>query len=395
MSELLITDQQEFEDVCSHIRESGVVAFDTEFISENSFRPKLCLVQLATLDQCVAVDPFQVDLTSWWQIMVDGETTIVAHAGREETRFCITNCGQRPVKLWDVQIAEGLQSNSYPLSYERLILRVMGKRLNSSETRTDWQRRPLTARQVEYALDDVRFLIEVYDRQCHGLESRGRLAWATEESERMIDDMVAERHDDKWRKLSGVRRLNRRQLAVVQELYRWRANVAEERDQPARRVLRDDLVIDLARRQPQTESELMRSRDMNRTNYRRHAAEMVECVRVALEVPEDELPEKFRKDDSGTDEPVLGKLLALTLANRCEELDVSAGLVGTSADLKQLIRWYVKGCPDDSRPLLETGWRAEVCGNLLRQVLEGRISLRVTDPTSNHPLVFEPVDRND
>ena len=392
MSQSLITDQQEFEDVCSQIRESGIVAFDTEFISENSFRPKLCLVQLATAELCVAIDPLVVDVASWWQIMIDDETTVIAHAGREETRFCITNSGQRPVKLWDVQIAEGLRGNSYPLSYERLISRVIGKHLTSSETRTDWQRRPLTERQIDYALDDVRYLLEVHKRQSEGLQSQGRLSWATEETERMIDDMVSERQDETWRTLSGVRRLNRRQLAVVRELFRWRASEAEERDQPARRVLRDDLVIDLARRQPQSESELMRSRDMNRSNYRRNAPAMVKCVQAAMAVPDNELPEKFRKEDSGTDEPVLGKLLALTLANRCEELNVSAGLVGTAADLKALIRWHVKGCPEKSRPLLETGWRAEVCGDLLRQVLEGRISLRVSNATSKHPLVFEPVE---
>jgi ribonuclease D len=324
--------------------------------------------------------------------MIDSETTVIAHAGREETRFCITNIGQRPIKLWDVQIAEGLRGNSYPLSYERLISRVIGKHLTSSETRTDWQRRPLTERQIEYALDDVRYLLKVHERQSEDLQSQGRLSWATEETERMIDDMVSERQDETWRKLSGVRRLNRRQLAVVRELFRWRASEGEERDQPARRVLRDDLVIDLARRQPQSESELMRSRDMNRSNYRRNAPAMVECVKAALAIPDNELPEKFRKEDSGTDEPVLGKLLALTLANRCEQLNVSAGLVGTSADLKELIRWHVKGCPEKSRPLLETGWRAEVCGDLLRQVLEGRISLRVSNATSKHPLVFEPVE---
>lgn len=391
-SEFLITDQKEFEDICSHIRESGIVAFDTEFISENCFRPKLCLVQLATAETCVAVDPLQVDVASWWQIMQDEETTVIAHAGREETRFCITNCGERPRRLWDVQIAEGLRSNSYPLSYERLISRVLNKRLSSAETRTDWQRRPLTNRQIDYALDDVRFLLKVHERQLRDLQKRGRVDWATEEFEHMIDDMVAERNDTSWRKLSGIRRLNRRQLGVVRELFLWRASVAESNDQPARRVLRDDLVIDLARRQPQSVSDLMRSRDMNRSSYRKNADAIVECVQGALAIPDDELPDKFSKEDSGTEEPVLGRLLALTLANRCEELDVSAGLVGTSADLKELIRWYVNGCPDEARPSLETGWRAEVCGNLLRQVLEGKISLRVSDARSKHPLVFESVE---
>lgn len=389
MTDRLITSQDEFEELCDHIRESGIVAFDTEFISEHTYRPQLCLVQLATDDRCVAVDPFEVDVKSWWDIVIDDDTTVVVHAGREETRFCLTNTQTRPKKLVDIQIAEGLRSSSYPLSYERLVSRVIGKTPESGETRTDWQRRPLTDKQIRYALDDVRFVLQTWRKQRDWLERSGRLSWAFEEFERMVDEIVAERGDHKWAKLSGVRRLNPRQLAVARALFLWRRSVADEHDLPMRRVLRDDLLIDLARRQPQSESDLLRSREMNRANFKRHAAGIVECVKTAVALPKADLPKKFRSNDSGPDEPVLGKLLALALANQCVELDVSAGLVGTSSDLKDLIRWYSVGCPEDSRPRLETGWRSEVCGDLLRSVLDGKVSLRVADPGSPHPLVFE------
>lgn len=392
MSDRLITDQQEFDDLCAHIREAGIVAFDTEFISENTFRPKLCLIQLATREQAAAVDPFEVDVTGWWNIMKDDQTTVVVHAGREESRFCITETGQRPRLLADVQLAEGLRSSSYPLSYERLLLRVLNKTIHSTETRTDWQRRPLTDRQISYAVDDVRYVLEVWDRQKAWLEKKNRLTWVEEEFERLIDEMEAERNGGQWMKLSGVRRLNARQLAVVRELYRWREKTAESRDQPMRRILRDDLLIDLARRQPKSETELLNSRDMNRTNFRRSAGEIVECVQAALALPLDQIPTRFRNNESGPDEPVLGKLLALALANRCSELQLSAGIVGTSNDLKEWIRWYGSGSKSEKAPRLSMGWRAEVCGELLRDVIEGNVTLRVADPNSAHPLVFEPVD---
>lgn len=392
MSDRLITDQQEFDDLCEHIREAGIVAFDTEFISENTFRPKLCLIQLATREQAAAVDPFEVNVAGWWDIMKDDQTTVVVHAGREESRFCITETGQRPRLLADVQLAEGLRSSSYPLSYERLLLRVLNKTIHSTETRTDWQRRPLTERQITYAVDDVRYVLEVWDRQKAWLEKKNRLTWVEEEFERLIDEMEAERNGGQWMKLSGVRRLNARQLAVVRELYRWREKTAESRDQPMRRILRDDLLIDLARRQPKSESELLNSRDMNRTNFRRSAGEIVECVQAAMALPQDQIPPRFRNNDSGPDEPVLGKLLALALANRCIELQLSAGIVGTSNDLKEWIRWYSSGSKPEKAPRLSMGWRAEVCGDLLRDVIEGNVSLRVADPNSAHPLVFEPVE---
>lgn len=391
MSDRLIVDQREFDDLCSHIREAGLVAFDTEFISENTFRPKLCLVQLATADEAAAVDPFEVDVSAWWDIMTDDETTVVVHAGREESRFCLTNTGRRPRHLVDVQLAEGLRSPSYPLSYERLLSRVLNVTVHSTETRTDWQRRPLTDRQITYAIDDVRYVLDVWDRQQKWLEKKNRLSWAEEEFERLLDDMENERNGESWKKLSGIRRLNPRQLAVARALYHWREQTAESNNQPVRRVLRDDLLIDLARRQPRSEKELLNSRDMGRANFRRNASGIVQCVKEALDLPKSEMPPKFKSQDSGPDEPVLGKLLALALANRCAELGLSAGIVGTSNDLREWIRWYSSGSNPAKAPRLSKGWRAEVCGDLLKDVIEGNVCLRVADPNSNHPLVFEQV----
>ncbi len=390
MSEVFLTRQSEFDLLCDEILAAGIVAFDTEFISENSYRPKLCLVQLATPQRAVAVDPFVVDLTRWWEIMIDDVTTIVVHSAKEEVRFCLTACGKRPRKLFDVQIAEGLRSSSYPLSYERLISRVLGHSVISTETRTDWQRRPLTQKQVDYALDDVRHLIECWSVQSQWLESHGRLHWAIEEFEQVITDMEAERSEDSWMRLSGIRRLNARQLCVARELYRWRDNDAAARNQPIRRVLKDDVLIDLARRQPQTEDELLNSRDMNRTGLRRYASEIVETIRKAIAMPKSQLPKPFEYQDTSHDEPVVGKVLAMALANRCVELDISHSLVGSSNDIKNLVRWYWANCPEDQRPKLMSSWRAEVCGDLLKKVMDGKVSLRIADPQSEHPLVFEP-----
>lgn len=393
MSDGLISSQLEFDDFCDEIVDAGIVAYDTEFISENSYRPKLCLVQLAIPGRAVAVDPFEVDLTSWWDIMVDDETTIVVHSGKEETRFCLSYAQERPRQLVDVQIAEGLRGNSYPLSYERLISRVLGKSVQSTETRTDWQRRPLTERQIEYALDDVRYMLPCWEKQKAWLDKQGRLDWAYDEFERLIDDMEAERSDDSWTRLSGIRRLSARQLAVARELYLWRDSEAAARNQPIRRILRDDLLIDLARRQPQSEDELFNSRDMNRQGLRRVAPDIIDCVHRGLDLPKSQLPKPFEAQDSITEEPVLVKILAIALANRCAELDLSHGLVGSNGDLRNLVRWYSNKCPEDARPRLMTGWRAEVCGDLLRDVIDGKISLRVADPNSEYPLVFERVSR--
>ena len=136
MPERLITEQDEFDSLCAHIRESGIVGFDTEFVSEYYYRPRLCLLQLATPERVCAVDPFEIaDLSPWWRLMADDETTIVVHGGREEIRFCYDQTGQPPGRLVDVQLAEGLLSRSYPLSYKMLTRRVLGSSVHDHETR--------------------------------------------------------------------------------------------------------------------------------------------------------------------------------------------------------------------------------------------------------------------
>ena len=128
--------------------------------------------------------------------MADDEVTVVAHAARQEVRFCLDNVASRPGRLWDVQIAEGLRTRSYPLNHERLVHRVLGKKVPGTQSRTDWRRRPLSDRQVDYARDDVRFLLAIHQRQHQSLSALGRETWAEAEFERMIDEVEAERGEE-------------------------------------------------------------------------------------------------------------------------------------------------------------------------------------------------------
>jgi ribonuclease D len=390
MSESLVTSQAEFAAVCAAIREAGIVAMDTEFVSEGYYRPQLCLLQLALPDREIIVDPLAVpDLSDWWRIMSDDQVTVVAHAARQEVRFCLDNVSSRPLELWDVQIAEGLRTRSYPLNHERLVGRVLGQKVPGTQSRTDWRRRPLSDRQIEYARDDVRFLLEIHQRQSQSLASMGRQSWAEAEFERMIDEVEAERGEESWRRLSGVNRLDRTGLAVARAVYWWRDRCGEELDQPVRRVLRDDLLIDLAKRKPKTVQEVLATRDMTRRNFKCHAEALAATVCEVLAGPEDDYPQRERRrGELHDDDHVLGQLLAIALSNRCAELDVAVALVGTSDELKTLVRWHVHGDRENDPPRLCTGWRAEVCGDLLTDVLDGKISLRVT-PDGPTPLVFE------
>ncbi len=392
MTEGLIVDQAEFDELCAHIKKAGLVAFDTEFVSEFTYRPDLCLLQFATKQRCVAVDPFEVkNLDAWWELMADEKTEIIIHGGREEVRFCLTYTGKPPGKLWDVQIAEGLRGRSFPLGYEALVKRVIGKTAHGRETRSDWRRRPLTEKQIAYALDDVRHMPEIFERQKKSLKQLNRLDWVAAEFERFIDEVEAERSPDSWQRLSGLHRLKPRELAVAREIWRWREQESETKNRPARKILRDDLIIELARRQPDSVDDLLAVRDMNRTEYKKAAPAILKHITIGQKLPDNQLPvlPKQPEDDKAHDEHVLGQLLGLALANRCAELNVAVPLVSKSADLRHLVRWYVYGEKSGEPPRLTVGWRAEVCGDLLTDVLAGKIALRVSDPQSDHPLTFE------
>ena len=393
MDSRLITDSDRFEALCAAIRDAGEVAFDTEFVSEYSYFPELCLLQFALNGESYAVDPLAIDdLSTWWDVMADDQTNVIVHGGQAEIRFCLTQSGLVPRKLVDIQLAEGLRSRSYPLSYSNLIRRVMNVRLKGKETRTDWRRRPLSDQQIFYALEDVKHVAEAWRRQSDSLKSLGRLDWATSEFDRMVAEIKSDLDAPAWHKLPGLHRLSKQELGVAVELAEWREKEADVRGCQPRRVLRDDLLADLCRRQPKTEKDLLATRDMSRSNFKRGASEMLKAIERGVAIPSDEIPKvptDSKKGERNADEEVLGKLLALALANRCAELNVSMQLVGTSHELRQLVRMYVYKELDDSPPKFLSGWRAEVCGNLLVDVLDGKISFRVADPASDHPLVFE------
>ena len=390
METQILTYHEDFLELCEHIRQSGIVAFDSEFVSDISYRPELGLLQFATPERCVAVDPLAVStLSSWWDIMADDSTTVIVHGGQAEIKFCIQMSGQIPRKLVDVQIAEGLRGRSYPLSYSAIVERVLGKRVASSQTRTDWLRRPLSPEQIQYALEDAAFLPEIWARQSKSLEACGRLHWAHAEFDRMCQDIFEEERTPPWERVTGIHKLPRRELLVGQHLAKWREEEAAYRNRPPRRILRDDLLIDLAKRRPKTVQQALATRDLNRPEYKKRLEDVVAVIEEACQVPDDMLPPRMRsRDEFSSDEQVISRLVGLALGNVCAELEIAQSLVGTNRDLTELVRAVRSGEKSDPPRLLD-GWRGEAFGDLLRSVLNGKMRFRVAPANSSTPLIFE------
>lgn len=381
-----IRSPQQLAKMADAMRAAKLIGFDTEFVSEDTYFPQLCLIQAVVDGDLFLIDPLELeDVTPFWEALTESQVT-VAHAGREELRFCLRATGKRPGGLFDAQIAAGLVGLEYPAAYSTLISRVVGKRLSKGETRTDWRRRPLSDRQIDYALQDVEHLEPLYHKLTAQLEERGRLSWLNEEMESWQALIENAENQERWRRVSGISGLSSRQLAVVRELWRWRDGEAQRLDRPAKRVLRDDLIVELARRESSDPARIRAIRGFERRNYQKIVDPLSEAIQVALDLPEGEHP----KRSTGSRRPalsLLGQFLSAALGALCRANDLAPSLVGGAQDLRDLVSHQLK-LVDDPPPALARGWRAEVIGKTIDDLLHGRLKVGVVAPLDDQPLEF-------
>lgn len=373
------------------VRGSDRVAFDTEFISEGSYEPLLCLVQVATQEGSLwIVDPLAVaDLGEFWRLVTEPEREVIVLAAREELRFCLRYAGRAPERMVDVQVAAGLVGQGYPVSHTNLVRKVLGVQIGGGEAYTDWRQRPLSNRQLEYAADDVRYLFALRDRLMEDAERLGRTAWIEAECRRLVERVTAGEQEERWWKLAGGSTLSRRDLAVLRELWRWRDAEARGANQPPRRIMRDDLLVEIAKRRPTTVNNLFALRGMDRGAARDKGPEIVRAVQAALALPDAELPRHFRRDDP-PQVAVLAQLLSVVTNNVSAEEGVDLALLATTAELQDLVRWRLGLSEREGEPEVLSGWRGSLLGQPLLQILNGEAAVRVADLNAPGPLAFEP-----
>lgn len=388
-----ITTEQELQEYCADLSKAAVIGFDTEFVSEDTYRPQLCLVQVAAEGKLAVIDPLAVrDLTPFWKVLTaPGHETIV-HAGREELLFCIGSTGQRPHDLFDLQIAAGLVGYEYPAGYGSLMSRLLGEKLHKGETRTDWRRRPLSVQQLEYALDDVRYLQAMRDKLHSRLEKLGRLSWMADEMASWQKEIASSLNRERWRRVSGISGLSARSLAIVREIWKWREEESERRDQPTRRVLRDDLIVELAKRRNADPKHMRAIRGLERGDLVRAMPRISDAIARALALPDDECPKAPTRNVSDQFN-VLGQFISSALGSICRAANLAPSIVGTASDVRDLIAYRLKvsGAAFDEPPSLARGWRSEVVGHVIDDLLAAKLAIRIGDPFADEPLSFVPI----
>ena len=391
-----IDNEQQLRKFCESAAGARCLAFDTEFVSEDTYRPHLCLIQVAADDRLAVIDPIAIeDVNPFWQLLATPHHETIVHAGREEFRFCLDAIGKRPANWFDIQIAAGFVGHEYPAAYSTLISKLLGRSLPKGETRTDWRRRPLSDKQIEYALKDVVYLKQIRDILAARLDELDRREWLADELDSWLSQIEHSENTEQWRRVSGSAGLSARKLAIVREVWRWRDAEAAGRNSPPKRILRDDLIVEIARRQTDNVQRIRAVRGMEHRHLQRHLEAIADCVRRAAELTDEQCPRPVRRGEASQPSLVLlGQFLNTALGCICRARELAPGLVGSVQDMRDLIAHRLELTNSDSGvPRLAQGWRAKVIGPEIEKLLRGELGLRVGDPLSDQPLSLESFDK--
>jgi ribonuclease D len=382
---VFIDQPRQLEELCRHLAQQSVIGLDTEFISEGRYEPELCLVQLSTPEGIWIVDPLAVgEMAELWRILTAETVELVTVAARQEIKFCTKGAGRPPAKVLDLQVAAGLLGFGFPLSHTNLVLRLLNTRVHGGESFTDWRRRPLTPIQLEYAADDVRYLLAMRQKLLQKGEKEQRQSWVDGECAALL--AVASRDEEKWM-VAGSARLGRRQLAALHEVWRWRDAEARRVNQPSSRILSDTMLVEIAKRSPSSVEDLFAIRGLDRRLLRNGEKAIMEALERARQLSEEALPVYHRREDP-PQVNVITKLLSVAANGLAAENGIDPALLATTADLQELVRWYLAGQPEPL-PQAMSGWRGEILGAPLMGFLEGKNCVRVANVKRANPLVFE------
>ena len=370
-------------DFAARASEQGRLAIDTEFVSERRYQALLCLAQVAVSDpgapeavRTEVIDPIEDDLDTapLAAALADPAVEIVVHAGRQDIAILRRSWDTEITNVFDTQVAAGFLGFGNQEGYESLVRRVLGVRLKGSEGFTRWDRRPLTARQLEYAADDARLLLALGEELERGLVERGRLEWAREEC-RALEQASDERDPDRvYERLPRLGRLSQRARAVARELVEWRESVARSMDRPPGFVVPDHALMELARRAPGDRHGLEQIRGLPPQTLHRRGDRLLETIeRGRRRTPPPPPPDSPARDPA--DAPLVSLAQAL-VRHRSMELGVAVELIATQSELSTLVSELRRGQHGDGLRVTQ-GWRRELVGDELRELLAGRRSLAV------------------
>ena len=372
----LITDSATLAELCARLAKSPFVAVDTEFMRENTYWPDLCLIQIADTDEAAAIDPKAkgMDLKPLLDLMVENEEVLkVVHAGGQDLEIVHNLTAKTPYPLFDTQVAAMALGMGEQVGYSNLVESMLGVKLDKGARFTDWARRPLDKRQIDYAIGDVTHLARIFPKMLDKLRSNGRGQWLDQEMERLGDPAAYLNVPElAWHRIKAPSR-RPEVLGRLKAIAAWREREAQGKNLPRGRIVKDETLADLAGHPPQNQADLAKVRGLSAgwaTNE--IGARLMETLATAAPLPESEMPAREdRKPGLGKDGALIADLLKLLLKIRAKEADVAPRLIARSDELEAIAAGGRDGLS------LLTGWRFDVFGKDALALVEGRMAFSV------------------
>lgn len=369
----LITDSASLNALVERLSAHDFVAVDTEFMRENTYWPELCLIQIASPEEAAAIDPMAegLDLKPLWDLLVDNEAVLkVFHAGGQDLEIIYNLTGKTPHPLFDTQIAAMALGYGEQVGYSNLIESMLGHSLDKGARFTDWSRRPLDKRQIDYAIGDVTHLATIFPKMVAKLKNTGRGIWLDEEMERLADpSSFAFEPEDAWKRMKLPSR-NPAVLGRLKALAAWREREARGKNLPRGRIVKDDTLADLAGHPPKTQDDLGKVRGLSagwKTND--IGARLMAALAEVEPLSADELPDREpRRPGLTKDGALVADLLKLLLKIKAKETGVAARLIARSEELEALAAGVRQNLS------ILSGWRFEEFGRDALDLVEGRLA---------------------
>ncbi|WP_298687123.1 ribonuclease D [uncultured Sphingomonas sp.] len=372
----LITDSRSLADLCARLAQSPYVAVDTEFMRENTYWPVLCLIQIADAHEAAAIDPMAdgIDMTPLLDLMVNNHDVLkIFHAGGQDLEIVHNLTGKTPYPLFDTQIAAMALGMGEQVGYQNLVESWMGVKLDKGARFTDWARRPLDKRQIDYAIGDVTYLVQIFPKLLDKLKRTGRGDWLDQEMERLGDPTsYINEPDQAWQRVKVPSR-KPDVLGRLKALAAWREREAQGKDLPRGRIMKDETLADVASHPPRAQGDLAKVRGLSQSWAGNDiGARLMAALEASAPMADDEMPARDdRKPGLGKDGALVADLLKLLLKIRSKETDVAPKLIARTDELELLAAGR-----RDGLSILE-GWRYEQFGRDALDLVEGRTGFAV------------------
>ncbi|WP_031432678.1 ribonuclease D [Methylomarinum vadi] len=368
-----INTTEKLDALCRQIAKEPWIAMDTEFLREKTYYPQFCLLQIATPDWVACVDPLALpDLGKLFDVIYRPDIIKVLHSSRQDLEILYQLTGKVPGPIFDTQIAAPLLGFQENPGYAMLVSSFLNINLSKAHTRTDWTVRPLSEAQIQYAADDVIYLCKIYQIMCEQLEKLGRLHWLDNDFKQLNDtELYQISPANAWLKIKGKNKLTGRQLSIVQALSEWRESTAQSVNKPRNWLVRDDMLLELAKLQPANVAELAKVRGINERLVNRYGRVICDLINQAKQRPPIPLHEKGRPPKKTQQQEAVLDVLTAVVRIRAEENSLNPIVLATRKDLEKLI------FGENDVPLLH-GWRYTMVGEELQCLLDGCCSLNLS-----------------